>query len=179
MVLVLVAIGVSDWADGVVARALHQISSVGQIFDPICDRLAVGGALVTLLATGYYPRTLGAALLVREGIISLATVLLALAGWPRIKVTMLGKAATLMLMFSFPLFVTAATDWPSAATADVLAKAFAYPGTVAYYVALAQYGVAALRAAPGRRGRSAEDGQAFALETPGVSPARGKAAEEQ
>jgi cardiolipin synthase len=151
MVAILAAIGVSDWADGVAARALHQISKVGQIFDPVCDRIAVAGSLIGVIVTGYFPVSLGAVLLVREAVVSVATITLSIAGWPRIKVTLLGKAATLMLMFSLPLYVVAGSGWDSASTAEFLAKAFSYPGAVAYYIALGQYGVAAWKLAPARR----------------------------
>lgn len=150
VVVLLAAIGVSDWLDGVIARALHQISSFGQIFDPVCDRVAVAGSLVAVIATGYFPATLGVVLLAREAVISVATLVLAAAGRPRIKVTLIGKAATLMLMFSLPLYVIGGSAWDSAKTAEILAKAFAYPGAVGYYVALGQYAVAAWRSAPSR-----------------------------
>ncbi len=151
VVALLVIIGVSDWADGVLARALHQISALGQIFDPICDRISIAGSLVVVTLAGFYPGRLAVALLVREAIISVATIVLAVAGWPRIKVTFLGKAATLMLMFSIPLFVVANSRWDSAGLARILAPGFGYAGLVAYYIALVQYAVAAWRLAPQRR----------------------------
>jgi cardiolipin synthase len=40
-------LGATDWIDGHVARAIHQVSNVGKILDPVADRLLV---IVGLLA---------------------------------------------------------------------------------------------------------------------------------
>jgi len=150
---VLFAIGLSDWADGVLARHLHQISNLGKIFDPVCDRIAIGGALILLTVSGYYPVSLAIALLVRESIVSVVTIILALLRWPRVEVSFLGKAATLMIMFSLPLFVVAASEADAAPTARALALIFGIPGTLAYYTAMLHYGLEIwrLRARASRR----------------------------
>ena len=41
--VVLVLSGISDWADGKIARATGQISRLGQILDPVADRLYIAG----------------------------------------------------------------------------------------------------------------------------------------
>lgn len=165
VLLVLLAIvGLSDWADGVIARQLRQVSALGQVFDPICDRIAVGGTLVALLAAGYVPAALGVALLAREAVISLATVLLAIMGWPRIEVAFMGKVATLMLMFSFPLFVVAEMGTDASRTANVLAWAFALPGTALYYVTLGLYAHRAWQSRPGGSEQAAGTITAYCLQ---------------
>lgn len=162
LLVLLATVGLSDWADGVVARQLRQVSALGQVFDPICDRIAVGGTLVALLAAGYVPMGLGVALLAREAVISAATVVLAIMGWPRIEVAFLGKVATLMLMFSFPLFVVAEMGADASRTANVLAWAFALPGTLLYYVTLGLYAHTAWRLRPMGSQRPAGSGMAHA-----------------
>ena len=47
-----VLLALSDALDGIVARALHQTSSFGALFDPIADKLLMMVALVGLLAKG-------------------------------------------------------------------------------------------------------------------------------
>jgi len=46
-IAILCAAGISDWADGFVAKKLGQQSAFGVLLDPICDRIF----LVTVLAT--------------------------------------------------------------------------------------------------------------------------------
>src|SRR5690242_19028759 len=46
-VVVLAFGGTTDWVDGYVARRLNQVSRLGQLLDPIADRLYI---LATLLA---------------------------------------------------------------------------------------------------------------------------------
>lgn len=39
----------TDWLDGYLARAWHQQSALGQMLDPIADKLLVGAALIMLV----------------------------------------------------------------------------------------------------------------------------------
>jgi hypothetical protein len=38
-VIVLMVAGITDWLDGFLARRWHQVSWVGQMLDPVADRL--------------------------------------------------------------------------------------------------------------------------------------------
>ncbi len=49
---VVVAAGLSDLFDGKLSRALHSPSTLGQILDPVADKLFVGIVLVTLVIGG-------------------------------------------------------------------------------------------------------------------------------
>ena len=44
---------VTDYLDGFLARSLNQQSSLGRLFDPIADKLLVGGCLLVLCAFDY------------------------------------------------------------------------------------------------------------------------------
>lgn len=44
---------VTDYLDGYLARTLNQQSSLGRLFDPIADKLLVGGCLLVLCSFGY------------------------------------------------------------------------------------------------------------------------------
>lgn len=44
--------GITDWLDGQLARAMRVQSSLGQMLDPIADKLIVAAALVMLVAEG-------------------------------------------------------------------------------------------------------------------------------
>ena len=47
-VLVLALGGLTDWLDGHLARAWHQTSRIGQMLDPIADRLYIFAVLIGL-----------------------------------------------------------------------------------------------------------------------------------
>jgi phosphatidylglycerophosphate synthase len=49
---VVVAAGLSDAFDGRLSRALHGTSTLGQILDPVADKMFVGVVLVTLVVDG-------------------------------------------------------------------------------------------------------------------------------
>ena len=155
--LLLAALGATDWVDGYIARHFDQGSKVGKIMDPIADRalLIVGG--VTLLIDGTVPRWVAIVVLAREALVSIATVSLAAMGARRIDVQWVGKAGTLAMMFSLPMFL-----WLSTVTHGLGHEAlaavtwfFTITGIVLSYYATAGYipiGLAALR-----EGRSARD----------------------
>src|SRR5882724_1300592 len=46
---IFVAASFTDWLDGVVARRLNQVTTLGTLLDPIADKLLVAAALVSLL----------------------------------------------------------------------------------------------------------------------------------
>ncbi len=157
--LLLGALGATDWVDGYIARHFDQGSKIGKIMDPIADRalLIVGG--VTLLIDGTVPRWVAVIVLAREALVSIATVSLAAMGARRIDVQWVGKAGTLAMMVSLPMFL-----WLSTVTAgtghELLAAVtwfFTITGIGLTYFATAGYipiGLAALR-----EGRAARDHQ--------------------
>ena len=54
-VLVLALGGFTDWLDGYLARAWHQTSRIGQMLDPIADRLYILAVLLGLALRGIIP----------------------------------------------------------------------------------------------------------------------------
>lgn len=62
-------LALSDTLDGFVARALHQTTKFGAVFDPIADKLLVTIALIGLLAQGIVSPWPVALILVREFLI--------------------------------------------------------------------------------------------------------------
>lgn len=155
MTVILAYIGISDYLDGVVARHLKHVSKLGKVLDPICDRIALGTAMIVLFVTGYLPPLLGYALIVREVLVSGGVIVLGALGWPPlIKPTMAGKAATLMLMFGIPMFVIADSGLGTADAARILAWGFSVPGTLLYYFAAFQYGRKAYELRDKRRSKT-------------------------
>jgi cardiolipin synthase (CMP-forming) len=101
----LAALGATDWVDGYLARALHQVSNVGKIIDPVADRLLVMVGLLAVAAAAGVPWWFAIATLVRELIVSVLTLVLAAFGATRINVLWWGKVSTFALMTCYPLFL--------------------------------------------------------------------------
>lgn len=148
-------LGATDWVDGWYARRFNAISNLGKIFDPVVDRLLFFVSIVAIIIAGSAPLWFCVAVLAREVAISVATLVLASLGARRIDVTWLGKAATFGLMFAFPGFLWASTDWLLQPFFEIAAWACAIPALAASYYAAALYvplGLQALR--EGRESRA-------------------------
>jgi cardiolipin synthase len=101
----LAALGATDWIDGWLARTLNQTSTVGKVLDPTADRILVMVGLVAVAQAGGVPWWFAGITLVREVLVSVVTVVLALMGAARIDVLWWGKVSTFMLMSAYPLFL--------------------------------------------------------------------------
>jgi cardiolipin synthase len=104
---VLAVLGASDWVDGWIARRFDQGSEVGKVLDPLADRVLLLVGAIALLVHDSVPVVFGVLVLIREAVISVAVLVLALAGARRIDVQWAGKAGTLAVMFALPLFLLA------------------------------------------------------------------------
>ena len=101
---ILMAAGLSDWLDGKIARALNQGSRLGQVLDPAADRLYIAATIVALAVRGIIPWWLVAVLALRELTVGAAlAVLRRRAGFGTLQVSLVGKGATLCLLYAFPL----------------------------------------------------------------------------
>jgi cardiolipin synthase len=138
--LVLTAVvGSTDWVDGWLARRFGQVSRVGQLLDPLADRLLIASVAIALVIRGVVPWPAAVLLVARD--------LFLLAGWPLLKrrgieppeVVLLGKAATLVLLFALPVLTLGATGLAVAGVAHVLGLLLLWAGVVMYYLAGAVY----------------------------------------
>jgi cardiolipin synthase len=149
----LIASAASDWLDGKIARALNQESRLGQVLDPAADRLYIAATLVGLAVRAIIPWWLVGVLVGRELILGVALAALRRIGYGPLQVSLVGKAATLCLLYAFPLLFLGAHPGTGALIARVLGWAFAIWGTALYwwaamlYLAQAQ-GLASKRTAP-------------------------------
>lgn len=103
--VVLVLTGATDFLDGYVARRFGQVTTLGKVIDPTADRIVLGTAVVVITVYGATPAWLAGLVLGREALVSLAVLVLAALGAPRIDVVWLGKAGTFGLMGCFPLLL--------------------------------------------------------------------------
>jgi cardiolipin synthase len=105
-----VAGSVSDWLDGFLARKLNQQSEFGAQLDPIADRLYIVAALVILLLRNLLPIWVPVVIVARELFMACVLVYLNRNGFARPEVHYVGKAGTLMLLYSVPFIFLGNVD---------------------------------------------------------------------
>jgi cardiolipin synthase len=135
-IVVLAASGISDWADGKLARLLNQGSRLGALLDPAADRLYIVSALVALALREVLPLWVVIALVGRELVLGVMLLVLRHYGYPPLQVHYVGKAATFLLLYAFPILLLAdASSGTVAAIAEPFAWAFTIWGTGLYLLA--------------------------------------------
>lgn len=103
--------GVSDWADGKIARLVaNQSSRLGELLDPLVDRVYMVTVPVGLALAGVVPWWVVAVLLGRDAVLAATLPVLRGRGVPALPVTYIGKAATFALMSGFPLVLLGQWD---------------------------------------------------------------------
>ncbi|KLU11168.1 CDP-alcohol phosphatidyltransferase family protein [Kocuria sp. SM24M-10] len=115
--LVLVAVfSLTDWVDGTLARALRQRSRVGEVMDPLADRLGTVAIAVAAGVVGLFPWWVLVVIAVVDVVVGIAT--LARGSLGALRVTTVGKAKTALLMVGTVL-VLAGPAWSSPEVTDV------------------------------------------------------------
>ena len=138
--LLLGVAGLSDWLDGKLARALDQVSELGKKLDPAADRLYILAALIGLAVRGIIPWWLLGALVGREVIVGAGLLVLRRrTEYGTLQVAFVGKAATLCLLYAFPLLFLGDHPGWGGTLARVLGWAFATWGTALYWWAAMLY----------------------------------------
>jgi cardiolipin synthase len=111
-IVVLALGGISDWADGKLARLLNQYSRLGELLDPAADRLYILAALIGLGLRGVVPWWAVAVLIGRDLVLAACLPLLRRRGYGPPPVVYLGKAATFLLLWAFPFLLAGTqTGW--------------------------------------------------------------------
>ena len=136
---ILVIAGLTDYLDGLLARALNQSSRLGELLDPLVDRLYIAAVVIGLALREIIPLWLLVILLMRD--LMLATTLPGLyrVGKGPLPVTFLGKAATLNLLYAFPLLLLGEQQGWVADWGAILATSFAGWGVLLYLLTGVQY----------------------------------------
>jgi cardiolipin synthase (CMP-forming) len=131
-IVVLAVGGLTDWADGKLARLLGQYSHVGAMLDPAVDRLYILAALVALGVREIVPWWAIGVLVARDLVLALTLPLLRRRGFGPYPVTYVGKGATFLLLYAFPLVLLGQTDTWAGPIALPLGLAFGIWGTALY-----------------------------------------------
>jgi Phosphatidylglycerophosphate synthase len=140
-VMVLTLSGVSDYLDGKIARAYNMVSSVGQLLDPLADRLYILSTLLGLAWREIIPWWLVAVLVGREVFGTALLMVVRHYGYRALPVHFIGKAATFDLLYAFPLILLGQSGSIFSTIALPIGWAFAWWGTALYWVAGIMYAV--------------------------------------
>ncbi|MEE6167809.1 MULTISPECIES: CDP-alcohol phosphatidyltransferase family protein [unclassified Mycolicibacterium] len=110
-VAVLMFSGFSDWADGKIARLMaNQSSRLGELLDPLVDRIYMVTTPVALAFYGVVPWWFVAMLIGRDVVLAATLPVVRSRGLTALPVTYIGKAATFALMSGFPLVLLGQWD---------------------------------------------------------------------
>jgi cardiolipin synthase len=132
--------GITDWLDGKLARMLNQQSRLGQLLDPAADRLYIAATIIALAVRGIIPWWLFGAIAARELCVGVSLLVLKQrTPYSALQVSFVGKAATMCLMYAFPLLFLGAHGGTAAEVVRVIGWAFAIWGTALYWWAAMLY----------------------------------------
>jgi cardiolipin synthase len=131
--VVLMLSGVTDYLDGWLARRLNQMSKLGEILDPVADRLYILAVVFGLAWRDIIPWWMALILPARDAFLWCLVPFLRTRGYSALPVHFLGKAATFNLLYAFPLLLLGDGDGVVALLAQVFGWAFAIWGIGLYW----------------------------------------------
>ncbi len=134
-IVVLLVSGFTDWLDGYVARKLNQQTRLGELLDPVVDRLYIACAVIALVMVGELPIGIVLILLSRDVFLAVLVALLKRKGFSGFPVHFIGKAATMNLLWAFPLVLLGTFDSTLGRVAHQVAMAFLIWGLALYWYA--------------------------------------------
>ena len=102
LVLLISFIGISDSIDGIVARKLNQVTKLGTILDPVCDRTVF--ILLLFWLSDIFPNWFFYGVLFREFLVLLGSIYV-LLNTKTLTVSNYGKFGTVLIFFSICFFV--------------------------------------------------------------------------
>jgi cardiolipin synthase len=126
---------ITDWLDGFLARKLNQFSELGALLDPIADRLYILTAIIVLLMRGLLPAVAVALILGRELWLALLQLNNRKRGFAPPSVHYVGKAGTLLLLYSLPAVFLGNIDFWLSPIFHYLGLAFLWWGIATYWYA--------------------------------------------
>jgi cardiolipin synthase len=138
--VVFILAGVSDLADGLIARTWHQKSRLGSYLDPLADKLLMAASFVTLSIYHQIPSWLTVVVLSRDVILAVGVVIFRLADIPLVvRPSLAGKWTTtfqlltvgfvlLNKIWAFPSLVLPVFFWVTGALTTISGLQYFYRG---------------------------------------------------
>lgn len=136
---VLIVAGFTDYLDGKLARRWNQISRLGQLLDPLADRLYILATIAGLTIREIIPLWFALVLVARDVFMTGVVLNLRRYKLPPLPVHFLGKSATFCLLYAFPLLLLSVGDGTLPLLAKVFGWAFAMWGLALYWWAAFLY----------------------------------------
>ena len=102
LVVLIALIGISDSIDGIVARKLNQVTKLGTILDPVCDRTVF--VLLLFWLSDIFPNWFFYGVILRELLVLLGSIYV-LLNTKTLTVSNYGKFGTVLIFFSICFFV--------------------------------------------------------------------------
>jgi len=144
--VVLFAVGAaSDFFDGYLARKTGSVTRLGQVLDPLADRVFVVALAVVLVAEETLELWLALSILVRDALVLALFPVLERKGVERLEVNFAGKTATACLLFGLVWLAFTHTSFFFRGAGREVGITFTVMGAVLYWVAAVQYGREAAR----------------------------------
>jgi cardiolipin synthase (CMP-forming) len=125
--------GLTDYLDGYLARRFNQASALGEILDPVADRLYILAVVIGLALREIIPWWVALILPLRDLLLWGLVPFLRTRGYSALPVHFLGKAATFNLLYAFPLLLLGDGTGVVASLAEVFGWAFAIWGIGLYW----------------------------------------------
>lgn len=104
IVTLLAIAGLSDVADGMIARRRNEISELGKVLDPVGDKLVIGAVLLAFVLKHGLPPFLAWTFLVKEGLQLLGGALFAGRNRKVIPSNVWGKASSTLYFAGFLVY---------------------------------------------------------------------------
>jgi cardiolipin synthase (CMP-forming) len=131
--IVLIVSSLSDFFDGLIARKFNQVSRLGQLLDPIADRLFILAALLGLVLRDIVPWWFAAIIIARDVMLIVLGIVLANHGYGPLPVHHLGKLGTACLFYALPIIMLGHAVPQLQFVTDPIGWAFAIWGAFLYW----------------------------------------------
>lgn len=102
---ILVVCGLTDALDGYIARKYHMTSPLGQILDPLADKLAILTIFISFMLRGFIPLWIAVVILGREVLVFLFSIYFLLSKTQLPEPVMSGKYAITFLYIAVVLSI--------------------------------------------------------------------------
>jgi cardiolipin synthase len=135
----------TDFFDGYIARRTNSITRLGQLLDPLADRVLIVALAVALVARDVLPLWLALGVIGRDVLVLALWPLLERIGMRRIQVNFTGKTATACLLFGLTWLAWGETSFVLHDVGDEVGMPFVWAGAILYWVAGIMYAVEARR----------------------------------
>lgn len=103
--ILMAASGISDGADGYVARRFDQVSVLGEMLDPIADRLLIICSCIALCIVNILPWWILIVICCRDFVIGVEVLILSNKGYGPLPVHFVGKVGTFVLLVAIPSLI--------------------------------------------------------------------------